>query len=215
MEKESVTKVSNTGAEAGSNNESQKKQEWRIDIDPERDYGFLLTFAKNKFPERKFSENYNNDDLIDLLDLTEVFIREHTLPKLGEKFDVVNKIMTMHYGKPNEYGFTDFRDCYRVDGGEGSDEQCIKLGLIEVVGEFLGTMELALCNNRVKPNKRRRQILIAMVDMISEDTGVPIDKRVLWFADGLAFNRLRMFCGLNKNCLFPRENTFPPGGKLD
>lgn len=208
-----MAEISNSETE--SKNESQKKQEWLIDINPERDYGYLLKFAKNKFPERKFSENCNNEDLIDLLDLTEVFIREETLPKLGKKFDVVNKIMTMHYGKPCEYGFTDFRDCYRVNGGEGSDEACLELGLIEVVGEFLGTMELALCNNRVKPNKRRRQILIAMVDMISEDTGIPIDKRVLWFADRLAFNTLRLFCGQNKNCLFPRENTFPPGVKLD
>lgn len=193
-------------------NESKGGPKWLLDIDLKRDYQYLLVFAAKHVTgdtTPKIDPEYSDGDLIRLLDLTEEHIKKQLLPKLGEKFKVVKKMITPK--RDEKYPYHEFPSRFDMAFRPGlvNTKNRLGLGFIEVVGEFLGAIEINLCNERVKA-KQRRGILKGFLDIIEEDMQIPVDRNILGFADRLAFTTQRMYVALTDNHLSPKHNTFPP-----
>jgi len=183
---------------------SKNKPEHVLDINPVRDFGCLLKFAVSQNTEDvnfSIDMEFSEKNLIRLLNFSEKHIKEKILPQLGEEFQVVKKIIT----HPDSIFFSPFDWAFKP--GIKSKKDPITLGFLDVVAEFLGALELSLCNERVG-SKGRRKILTTFLNNIDKDMSIPVDRNILKFADILAFTCLRMYVAMTNNCLVPKHHTF-------
>lgn len=196
--------------------EPQGRPKFVLDINPERDYQYLLVFAAKQAAggiTPKISPEYSDEGLVRLLILAEKHIKGRILPRLGEEFEVVQKMITPK--KDGEYSWHTWPSSFEMAFRPNSinTEDSLKFGFMGVVAESLGAIEINLCNERVKA-KQRRKILKALLDMVGEETQIPVDRNILRLADRIAFSSSRMLCALAVDCLIPKQNTFPPSVSL-
>jgi hypothetical protein len=195
-----------------SRNDTKGGPKFLIDIDPKRDYKYLLDFevrdcVSRQSPELRIGAEYSDKGLEELLSLSEAYIKRQILPQLGEKFEVVKKMITPERRDYPQYEWPSmfkraFRPNFLSDRGQG-----LELGFVDVIAEFLGAIEINLCNERVKA-KQRREILITFLDMVDKDMQIPIDRNILRFADDFAFTGARVCSALVVKSLVPRRETF-------